>query len=446
MVDRSRRDVLKFSGALLGGIAVGSTVTAAESSDRFLLEAKKRSASDVEADGLDVVADLSEAGYFLVEGAETDVEATKGKYAPDIELSFDGGVKRVDADVDAESATDEPRYPLQWDKQVQDIPTAHETTRGEGARVAIIDSGVDAAHPDLAHAVNEDLSVNFTDDGQGAANAAGGYHGSHVGGIVAANDENEAGVVGTAPGAELVDCRVFSAAGGGSFGIVLAAIAYSAQIDADVANLSLGAYPVPRQSLGTFYGKALNSVMTYANSQGTLLTISTGNDAADLQHDKNFISIPNEGAQAVGVSATGPVGFGWGDDGLEEAPDSPANYTNYGTNAVTLSAPGGDYDPEAAEADETTWYYDLVLNTISIPSFDDDGNYLGATPTYSWIAGTSMAAPQVAGAAALVKSEAPDMNANQVESLLKRTAADGTGGKEYHGSGFVNPVGALEEL
>ncbi len=434
--------MLKFSGALLGGIAVGSTVTAAESSDRFLLEAKKRSVSDVEADGLDVVFDLSETGYFLVEGAEKDLQRTKGKYAPDIELSFDGGVKRVDADVDAPSATDEPLYGYQWDKQAQRIPEAHETTRGEGARVAIIDSGVDAAHPDLGHAVDEELSRNFTGDGQGAANAAGGYHGSHVGGIVAANDQNEKGVVGTAPGADLVDCRVFTESGGGSFGIVLAAVAYSAQIDADVANLSLGAYPVPRQELGSFYGKALNSVMTHANSQGTLLTISTGNDAADLQHDKNFISIPNEGAQAVGVSATGPVGFGWGGDGLEAPFDSPANYTNYGTNAVTLSAPGGDYDP----AFPTGWYYDMVLNTISEPEFDENGDYMGSAPDYSWIAGTSMAAPQVAGAAALVKSAAPEMSANQVESLLKRTATDGTGGKEYHGSGFVDPVGALKEL
>jgi len=438
--------VLQVSGALLGGIAVGSTVTAAESTERFFLEAKNRSASAVEADGLEVAFDLSDAGYFVVEGAESDVERTKGRYAPDVEVSVGGAVERVDGDVDAESATDEPYYGLQWDKQAQDVPTAHDITRGDGARVAIIDSGVAAGHPDLGHAVNESLSANFTGDGLGSANAAGGYHGSHVGGIVASNDQNETGVVGTAPGAELVDCRVFSPSANASFASILAAVAYSADVGCDVANLSLGAYPIPRQQLGSFYGKVVNRVMTYANRQGTLLTISTGNDAADLQHDKNFISLPNEGAQAVGVSATGPVGFGWGDDGLEAAPDSPANYTNYGTNAVTVSAPGGDYDPEAAADGVPGWYYDLVLNAISVPEFDDDGDLVGETYTYSWIAGTSMAAPQVAGAAALVKAEAPDLNANQVESLLKRTATEAPDGKEYHGAGFVNPVGALEEL
>jgi subtilisin family serine protease len=446
MVDDSRRDVLKLAGATLGGIAMGTTVTAAASTDRFFLEAKKTSASDLEAGGLSIVHDLSQVGFYVVEGAKGDVKGVGGKFAPDIEVSFDGGVKKVDASVDAESATDEPFYGLQWDKQAQDIPTAHETTRGEGTTVAIIDSGVDAAHPDLAHAVNEELSQDFTGDGYGAAGPYGGYHGTHVAGIVAANDQNESGVVGTAPGTEIVDCRVFSPSALASFADILAAVAYSADIGADAANLSLGAYPLPRQGQGSFYGKVVNKVMTYANSQGTLLTISTGNDGADLQHDKNVISLPNEGAQACGVSATGPVGFGWGDAGLEEAADSPANYTNYGTNAVTVSAPGGDYDPDAAANGTPGWYYDLVPNTVSIPAFDDDGSYLGAERTYSWVAGTSMAAPQVAGAVALAKSEAPDLSANQVESLLKRTAVDGTGGKEYHGSGFINPVGALDEL
>ncbi|WP_227130994.1 S8 family peptidase [Halorubellus salinus] len=443
MVDRSRRDVLKFSGAALGGIAVGSTVTVAERTDRFIVDAKgKTDADDLSKRGLDVVHDLSQLGYFVVEGAEKDVERAKGKYAPDMVISLDLPTDRVDVDAGDQSATDEPFYGFQWDKQVQDIPEAHETTRGEGARVAIIDSGVNAGHPDLAHAVNEELSANFTGDGQGAANAAGGYHGTHVAGIVAANDRNEAGVVGTAPGAEVVDCRVFSATTNAAFGDILAAVAYSADIGCDVANLSLGAYPVSRKGNGKFYGKFLNSTMTYANSKGTLLTISTGNDGADLQHDGPVYALPVEGAQGCGVSATGPVGFGYGGPDLEEAFDSPSNYTNYGTNAVTVSAPGGDYDP----AQPAGWYYDMVLSTISEPAYDDDGDYLGAVNSYSWIAGTSMAAPQVAGAAALVKSEAPDMNANQVESLLKRTATDGTGGKEYHGSGFVNPVGALEEL
>ncbi|MFC6794603.1 S8 family serine peptidase [Halobaculum halobium] len=323
-------------------------------------------------------------------------------------------------------------------------------TKGEGTRVAIIDSGVYADHPDLD--VNMELSRNFTDDGEGAGVPAGDDHGTHVAGTVAAVDNDE-GVVGTAPATDLVDCRVFSYAPGASFGDILAAVVYSAAIDADVANLSLGAYPIPRQGQGSFYGKVLNSAMTYANKQGTLLVIAAGNDAADLQRDKNFISLPNEGAQAVSVAATGPIGFGWGDDGLDAPPESPSFFTNYGTNAITLGAPGGDADLSAIGSG-VPWYNDLVLSTTADVEYvyedvDGDGeeepvDYLGAEPTYGWKAGTSMAAPNVAGAAALVKSANPDYNANQIESALKQ-AADVPDGydKTYYGSGFLNVVDAL---
>ncbi|WP_267640530.1 S8 family serine peptidase [Haloarchaeobius amylolyticus] len=452
MVHRTRRDVLKVSGALLGGIAVGTTVTAASSTDRFIVRTRGRGVPK----GVDVVHEMPGTDLAVVAGDEGALQSARGvkEYAPDIEMELDDPPVNADAPrVGETSVTDEPFYGLQWDKQDLDVPTAHETTKGEGTRVTIIDTGVAAGHPDLN--VNEDLSKNFTGDGLGSANPAGGYHGTHVGGIVAARTDNETGVAGTAPDTDLVDCRVFSPNSLASFGDILAAVVYSASIDADVANLSLGAYPVPRQGMGSFYGKVLNSAMTYANSQGTLLVIAAGNDAADLQHDGRVcmdfdddgetecnpvISLPNEGAQALSVSATGPVGFNWGDEGVKQPAHSPARYTNYGTNAVDLGAPGGNYDPAFPEG----WYYDLVFNTIAEPNFDDDGNYLGASYSYAWLAGTSMAAPNVAGAAALVKSANPDYNANQVEAALKQ-AADVPEGydKTYYGSGYLNILDAL---
>lgn len=356
MSDTTRRTFLKVSGAALGGIAVGTQVTAAERTDRFIVELKGgRLPRDLE-----VIHEMPGVDFAVVRGSESAVKRSGAvkDYAPDIEVQLD------DPDVNAKAPTvedtsvdDEPYYPLQWDKQALDIETAHETTMGEDSSVAIIDTGVAAAHPDLN--VNEQLSRNFTGDGLGAGVPAGGYHGTHVAGIVAAQDNGQ-GVIGTAPETTLVDCRVFSTGLGASFGDILMAIVYSANMGVDAANLSLGAYPIPRQALGAFYGATLNRIMTYANKQGTLLVIAAGNDAVDLQHDKNFISLPNEGAQAVSVSATGPLGFLHGESGFESPPETPARYTNFGTNAITIGAPGGNYDPDFPPG----WYFDLVFNTF----------------------------------------------------------------------------------
>jgi subtilisin family serine protease len=184
--------------------------------------------------------------------------------------------------------------------------------------------------------------------------------------------------------------------------------------------------------------------MTYANKEGTLLVVSAGNDSADLQHDGNVISIPNEGAQALSVSATGPIGYGWDAGDNEAPPESPAFYTNYGTNAVTLGAPGGNADPSAIGTG-VPWFNDLVFNTVySYVDTDGDGEPDTQVPGYGWKAGTSMAAPNVAGAAALVKSVNPKYNANQVESALKRAASVPAGyDKAYYGAGYLNIVDAL---
>jgi subtilisin family serine protease len=437
MSDVNRRTFLTTSGTVLGGIATGATVTAATRTDRFIVQTKGRG----DLRGLDVVHEMPGVDLAVVRASKNELRRAKTvkEFAPDVEIDLDDPDVNAQAPtVDESSVEDEPFYGLQWDKQDLDVAKAHETTEGEGTRVTIIDTGVAGGHPDLD--VNEDLSRNFTGDGFGAANPAGGYHGTHVGGIVAALD-NGKGVIGTAPDTDLVDCRVFSPSSLASFADILAAVVYSTNIDADVANLSLGAYPVPRQGQGSFYGKVLNSVMTYANKEGTLLAIAAGNDSADLQHDKNVISLPNEGAQACSVAATGPIGFNWGDQGLASPPESPAFYTNYGTNAITLAAPGGDAD---LETDNPLWYLDLVLSTVAEPEFDGDGNYLGASYSYGWAAGTSMAAPNVAGAAALVKSANPNYNANQVESALKRAAdVPEDYDKAYYGGGYLNIVDAL---
>lgn len=446
MPHTTKRTFLKVSGSLLGGIAAGATVTAAESTDRFIVSTN----GTADLSEPTVVHEMPGIDYAVVRGDESDIERSVKSYAADVRIELDSpDVNDETPTLDDDDYEGQPGDTLQWDKADLDVPEAHETTEGEGTRVSVIDSGVLETHPDLAGPLNLDLSRNFTADGGDHNPVGGDDHGTHVAGIVAADNGGGAGVNGTAPKTDLVDCRVFSAEGGASFGDILAAVVYSANVGADVANLSLGAYPVPRQANGQFYGKVLNSAMTYANREGTLLVIAAGNDGADLQHDKNFVSLPNEGAQALSVAATGPIGYGWDADGdgengdLTAPPESPAFYTNYGTNAITLAAPGGDADPDAIGTG-APYFNDLVFNTVFAYEDADGDGEPEQVPTYGWKAGTSMAAPNVAGAAALVKSANPDYNANQVEAALKEAAeVPDEYGKEYYGSGYLNVVDAL---
>ncbi|MFC5973465.1 S8 family serine peptidase [Halomarina salina] len=458
MANHTRRTFLTVSGATIGGIfAASSTVAAQESTERFIVKLQGGRVPNAE-----VLYDLSEIGYAVVKGSESALKedgAVEG-LAPDISYdASDPAAESVTPDSGAETV-DDTYYPYQWDKQALNAPMAHETTTGDGSRIAIIDSGIDASHPDLEENVNLELSKNFTNDDLGAGVPGGGDHGTHVAGIAAASNDGSTGVVGTAPDAELVDFRVFSTADedSGSFSYVVAAMLEAARTNCDVANLSLGAYPVSRKELGSFYGSFLNQAMTYVNKEGTLLVISAGNDGVNLQNDNgqqvdidgdgeletleggHWISLPNEGAQALSVSATGPIGFGSalvGDESLEEPPETPAFYTNYGTSAVTLGAPGGNADLSMTDPINgiPAYAYDLVFSTLPVV----DGE-----PQYGWKAGTSMAAPNVAGAAALVKATNPDYDANRVESALKRAAdVPEEFDKEYYGSGFLNIVDAL---
>jgi len=438
----SRRTFLTVSGAVLGGIAAGTEVTVAESEDRYLVDLDGTTMSEVASAAEAVIHELEAIDLAVVRGTESDLEAVTGKFEPDtvyeLDLPSDQDVMPDAAGTDTDAAdTDALLYPGQWDKQAQDVPAVHESTRGEGTRVTIIDTGVgtftdgllgpadDVFHPDLD--VNTELSKNFTDDGGDAGDV--GFHGTTVAGVVAAKG---VGTLGSAPDTELVSCRVFGGSGGATFGDVVAAMNYSVDVDADAANLSLGAYPVSREGLGEFYGGVLNRTAARANSNGTLLVAAAGNDSADLQQDGDVVSLPNEAANTMSISATGPEGFSpFSGADPEEAAETPASYTNYGTNAIDVSAPGGDLRDDGS-------IFDYVLTTAPP---------LNVLLPYVYIAGTSFAAPQVAGAAALVRSVDPEAPPNKVRSVLERTAVDPKdvpGDRAFHGRGFLDPGDAVD--
>ena len=432
MSHSTRREFLTVSGTVLGGVAVGTTVTAATRTDRYII----KTSGNARAGNLDIVHEMPGVNFAVVQADKKTLRRSRAvkEFAPDIQITFEGpGITPQPVEQDL---TDEPLYPQQWDKKSIGAAEAQETTRGEGTTIGVIDTGIDVDHPDIEPVVDEGLSRNFVGDDPDPDDFGDrGYHGTFVAGVAAADDRNDVGIGGVAPGASVAGLRVFPGRvdQGASFADILAAIVYGTNQGMDVLNLSLGAYPVPRQGLGEFYGGTLNKIMTFANKEGTLLVIAAGNDAANLQNDGNVISLPNEGAQAVSVSATAPVGFAPGTE-PKEPPFRPASYTNYGTNAITIGAPGGDLVSGGNVTDLMPGPAppEYVLEEFGVPAF------------YIFAAGTSFAAPQVAGAAALVKSENPRSNANQVESALKRAAdVPDEYDKTFYGSGFLNVPDAL---
>jgi subtilisin family serine protease len=307
---------------------------------------------------------------------------------------------------------------------------------GAGVRVAILDSGIDPTHPDLAPNLNTALSTSFVpyepyiDDGDG--------HGTHVAGIVAAAD-NAYGSIGVAPNAEIVAVKVLDSEGKGAFSYVIDGMLYANAIGADVINMSLGAY-LPRSGFtagdGTKVGAnevavlvtLLTRVINYVWSNGSFVVGSAGNGALDSTGDAGLLHVPSDCGRILSISATGPLG--WGFDPTVDL-DTPAFYTNYGS-AIDYAAPGGNYDVTIPD-----YWLDMVFSTY--PTYYSTG--------WAWMCGTSMATPHVAGIAALIiEANGHSLTPSQVESILRRSADDlGKPGRdEWYGRGRVNAAQAVQ--
>jgi len=492
--DYTRRTVLRGIGtaatlaALGGGVASATRVE-----DRYIVDME--SVDEAELDGLDVVHDLdTEIGYVVVEGTESAIPAA-ADYISDWEIELDEPTVSEESSFNADDDLADPLTDLQWDKQAQQIGKVHDRATGEGARIGVLDDGIlgadpaeSFAHPDLSN-VRADLSANFTGDGDGPG-PLNDDHGTHVAGTAAAAG-NGVGVVGVAPDAELVDLRVFSGTGANT-GDILAAIVYGATpVDAggagcDVLNLSLGIPPVvpfddpstaPAEwadgsvpyvaiepSVIDFFDSTYGSAASFALDNGCLPVASAGNSGVNLSapvsSEKQAPGLRFEGVDGVpstypaeapgflAVGATGPIGYGWpyGDDAEAVAPglplespvqtelfaEEPATYTNYGEDAVDVTAAGGNYDVDAVAADVGGWFYDLVFSTAIgnlDPNRPEDAQLDSYVPSYAWKPGTSFSAPQVAGLVALLFGLDAEATPGDVRETIESTASQPRVGK-----------------
>jgi subtilisin family serine protease len=252
-------------------------------------------------------------------------------------------------------------------------PGAYGTSAG--APLAIVDTGVDATHPDLAGRVRTDLGascLNLTPCVGGPAADDEG-HGTHVAGIAGAATNNGVGVAGVAFSSPIIPVKVLDSTGTGTFSDVADGILWAAQHGARVINLSLGD--------GGYSQTVCNAVSTAEHTYGALIVAAAGNASSAAS------SAPAACTGAVGVAATDEL-------------DSPASFSNFGSPDVFMSAPGVDIE----------------------------STYLGGV--YVTMDGTSMASPFVAGVAALRLGEYPSSTPADVRRVLASTA-DKVGGVTY---------------
>lgn len=336
-------------------------------------------------------------------------------------------------------------YPyIQWAPQALNAPAAWASgCTGLGVRVAILDGGLYATHVDLTGRVDVAASRSFVPGFAYNQDTGTFWHGTHVAGIVAAG-ANGSGTVGIAPEATLIGVKVLHS-GSGAFSWIIQGILYAATpvgdggAGAQIINMSLGATFNKNEPGAGQLVAALNKAVNYAGARGVLVVSAAGNDGFDLDHTGNLIAVPAQSGSGLAVSATGPVGFALGATNFSRI----ASYTNFGTSAITVAAPGGDFAyptnelctlPRATSGSVTTlcWVFDMVLST---------SRGSGASiSSYSWAAGTSMAAPAASAVAAMIVQANPGISLGALKTALGRAVDDeGKNGRDpYYGKGFLN--------
>ena len=268
-------------------------------------------------------------------------------------------VQRVHA-----TATPDPQRGGQWGLTTLEAEQLWEAGPAGGQVVAVVDSGVDDGHPDLAGVVRPGIDL-VTGNGDGTLDENG--HGTHVAGIVAAVTGNGIGGAGLAQGARVLAVRVLDAEGSGYDSDVAEGVVWAVDHGATVVNLSLG---------GTSESSLLSAAVRYALDRQVVVVASSGNAGAT----GDPIKYP---AATAGVLAVGAV---------DKAGVRPT-WSSTGAH-LGLAAPG-----------------------VGIVSTVPGGAYA------SW-SGTSMAAPFVAAAAALLRTTEPSLTAAAVRDRLVGTARD----------------------
>jgi hypothetical protein len=296
-------------------------------------------------------------------------------------------------------AAGDPYRDQQWALDTIGVERAWEVSRGAGAVVAVIDTGVDVRHPDLRDRILRDsdgevVGIDLVDGGTPHDRHG---HGTLVAGVIAAAEGNGEGIAGVAPSASIMPIRVLDDAGGGQGSNVDAGIRWAVDNGADVINLSLESV---KDADGASVGPgAPTEAVRYAWQHGVVVVAASGNNGSSVS------DYPDDSPVLV-VGAT-------------DQQDRPTHFSDHG-RADAVLAPGVGI--------VSTWCRGK-----------GDRRCSEGTHSYGVAEGTSFAAPHVAGLAALLAADG--LSARQIVKRIRATAVDV--GDRAHGYGRVDAAAAL---
>jgi subtilisin family serine protease len=302
---------------------------------------------------------------------------------------------------------DDP-FGAQWNLARIGAPAAWAKGTGGGVIIGIVDTGIALDHADLAGKVVASTDCIGANDDPAACHGIGQDnqgHGTAVAGIAAADTNNGIGVAGVAPAAKLVVAQALTAAGSGAVNDVNAAVKWVVDHGARVVNLSVEA----DSGVTALSGQSLSEGVAYAWDHGAVAVVAAGNATPSLLGGSGAYASAN----AVVVGATGPAD--------EVAPySSPLTGAKWG-----LVAPGGD--ASAADGQPS------CAGPLAVACIVSTGWFAGQADQYSDDEGTSMAAPHVAGALAVLLGSGVGLGRDAAISRLLSTVAPVSCGPGCHG-------------
>lgn len=362
--------------------------------------------------------------------------------------------------VHAQIAPNDPYYTTSgaWSQSFRDLwglqsisaETAWDTSQGDGVVVAVVDSGLDYNHEDIAGNVwlndgevgldgtgNDKRSNGIDDDGNGLIDDWHGWdfvtldgtpgdndpmdnhgHGTHVSGTIAALGNNGLGVIGVAPHARIMAVKGLDSGGSGSTEDLSNAIIYAADKGASVINLSWGGFGPTSQ--------ILIDAISYAHDvKGAVVVAAAGNSNADVGTQVNGF-YPACIRDVITVAAVDHL-------------DAKASFSNFGAK-IDVTAPGGGDTGSGIQPDRSIL---SLLSSQAGSTMTGSGQLIVGTK-YLRQSGTSMASPHVAGVAALIRAQHPEFSPEQVRQVLRSGANDigAAGFDTQFGYGRLNARGS----